>query len=296
LVVALHAAAAGVAVALIAGMYLRGMAFDYRVEWGSTFLDTESVHTFLSWLLAPALWLSGSELPDVAQMEALRDASGLARADASAAPWIHLYAIMLFITVVVPRTLLACWSGWQAHRMSERFALSFDEQYYRNILRARRNDPIRIQVLPYAQTLADDAQQSLRRILALAFDNSPQIEFAGTTPLGSEDDLGSLRANLANTTHLVALFDMTATPEPEYHGAFLSALTGARAPVIVVVNESGFASRFRDYPQRLVERREAWTAFCNTVHTNPLFFDLVSPQMTSYVTTLRSSLDELTAV
>ena len=69
---------------------------------------------------------------------------------------------MLFITVVVPRTLLACWSGWQAHRMSERFALSFDEQYYRNILRARRTDPIRIQVLPYAQTLADDAQQSLR--------------------------------------------------------------------------------------------------------------------------------------
>ncbi len=75
LVTLLHAASAAVAVALIAGMYLRGLVFDYRVEWGSTFLDTESVHTLLSWLLAPALWLSGIQLPDVAQMEALRDAS-----------------------------------------------------------------------------------------------------------------------------------------------------------------------------------------------------------------------------
>jgi hypothetical protein len=295
LVVLLHAAAAGVAVAIIAGMYLRGMAFDYRVGWGSTFLDTEGVHTFLSWSLAPALWLSGIQLPDVAQMEALRDASGLDRSEASAAPWIHLYAIMLFITVVVPRTLLASWSGWQARRLSEHFPLSLDEQYYRNILRARRNDPIRIHVLPYAQALTEDAQQNLRRLLELAFDNSPQIVLAGTTPLGGEDDLSSLRASLADTTHLVALFDMTTTPETEYHGAFLSALAAAQVPVIVVVNESSFASRFRDYPQRLTERREAWTAFCGSAHKNPLFFDLASAHMNGYVTALRSSVDELTA-
>jgi len=295
LVMLLHAAAAAVAVALIAGMYLRGMAFDYRVGWGSTFLDTEGVHTLLSWLLAPALWLSGIPLPDVAQMEALRDASGLDRAQASAAPWIHLYAIMLFITVVVPRSLLACWSGWQARRLSEHFPLSLDEQYFRNILRARHNEPTRIHILPYAQTLAGDAEQHLRRILELAFENSPQIELAATTALGGEDDLNGLPASLAQATRLVALFDMTATPEAENHGAFLSALAAARVPVIVVVNESGFTSRFRDYPQRLTERREAWTAFCSTVHKNPLFFDLVSPHLNSYVTALRSSIDESVA-
>jgi len=295
LVTLLHATSAAVAVALIIGMYVRGLVFDYRVAWGSTFLDTESVHTLLSCLLAPALWLSGIQLPDVAQMEALRDAAVLDRGQASAAPWIHLYAIMLFITVVLPRTLLACWSGWQAHRMSGHFPLSLDEQYYRNLLRAQRNEPIRIHILPYAQTLAGDAEQNLRRILELAFDNSPQIELAGTTPLGGEDDLSGLPASLAHTTHLVALFDMTTTPETEYHGAFLSALAAAQVPVIIVVNESSFANRFREYQQRLTERREAWTAFGRTVHKNPLFFDLVSPHMTSYVTALRSSIDELTA-
>ncbi len=108
--------------------------------------------------------------------------------------------------------------------MSAHFPLSLDEQYYRNILRARRNEPIRIHILPYAQTLADDAEQNLRRILELAFDNSPQIELAATIALGGEDDLNGLPASLAHATQLVALFDMTATPEAEYHGAFLSAL------------------------------------------------------------------------
>ena len=295
LVTLLHAAAAAVAVALIAGMYLRGMAFDYRVGWGSTFLDTEGVHTLLSWLLAPALWLSGIPLPDVAQMEALRDASGLDRAQASAAPWIHLYAIMLFLTVVLPRSLLACWSGWRARRLSEHFPLSLDEQYYRNLLRARRNEPIRIHILPYAHTLAGDAEQNLRRILELAFDNSPQIELAATTALCGEDDLYGVPASLAHATQLVALFDMTATPEAENHGAFISALATAQIPVIIVVNESGFTRRFRDYPQRLTERREAWVTFGQSVHKKPLFFDLAAPQMSTCVTALRSSLDELTA-
>lgn len=294
LVVLLHAASAAVAVALIAGMYLRGLAFDYRVEWGSTFLDTESVHTLLSWLLAPALWLSGIQLPDVAQMEALRGASQLSRTEATAAPWIHLYAIMLLLIVVLPRCVLACWNGWQARRLSEHFPLSLDGQYYRNLLRAQRNEPIRIRILPYVQALAGDAELNLRRMLELAFDDSPQIELAGATPLGGEDDLDSLRASLAQATHLVALFEMTTTPESEYHGAFLSALAAAQVPVIVVVNESSFARRFSDYPQRLTERREAWATFGQSLHKRPLFFDLAAPQMATCVNALRSAIDELT--
>ncbi len=144
---------------------------------------------------------------------------------------------------------------------------------------------------PRRQTLSRTCAESLE----LAFDNSPQIELAATTPLGGEDDLDGLRASLAHATHLVALFDMTATPEAEYHGAFLSALAAAQVPVIVVVNESGFASRFRDYPQRLTERREAWTTFGQSLHKSPLFFDLAAPQMASYVSALRSAIDELTA-
>ncbi len=296
LVTLLHTASAAVAIALIGGMYLRGLVFEYRVEWGSTFLTTQSVHALLSFLLAPALWLSGIQLPDVAQMEALRNAAGLDRAQATAAPWIHLYAIMLAITVVLPRMLLACCSAWQVRRLSAHFPLSLDEQYYRSLLRAQRGDSTQLQVLPYALALATDTQQNLAKILELAFDNAPQIAFSQTTPLGGEDDLTDVLESLAHATHIVAVFDMTATPEAEYHGAFLRALTAAaQVPVLIVVNESGFASRFKAYPQRLAERRETWTVFTRSMHKSVLFFDLATPQLADCIRELKSSIDTLTA-
>jgi hypothetical protein len=290
LITLLHTASAAVAVGLIATMYLRFFNMGYGPELSNNFTGTEFGHKFLSFFLSPAQWISGIAPPELIQMQATEGASNEQKLK-TVLPWFHLYAIMLLITVVLPRTLLACWSGWQAHRMSRHFPLSLDEQYYRNILRARRNEPIQIHILPYALTLTDDAQQNLRRILELAYDNSLQIERAATIALGGEDDLNGLPASLTHATQLVALFDMRATPEAEYHGAFLSALDAAQVPVIIVVNESGFASRFRDYPQRLNERREAWTAFCSTFHKNPLFFDLVAPHMNSYVTALRSAID-----
>jgi hypothetical protein len=290
----LHAASAAVAVALIAGMYLRGIALEYRVGWSSTFLQTETVHGLLSFLLAPALWLSGIPLPDVSQMEALRDASSLGREEASAAPWIHLYAVMLALVVVIPRTLLALWSGWRAQRLGAHFPLRLDDSYYRGLLRVQRGEPTQVQLLPYGQALTPNAEQHLRNALSQAFDDSPAIELSATTTLGAEDDLGSLAPALAHATHLLVVFDMTATPEAEYHGAFLTALRSAtKVPVIVVVNESGFASRFKDYPQRLSERRDAWARFAASVASKPLFLDLETPQSPAMVGQLNSLIDEL---
>ena len=54
-----------------------------------------------------------STLPDVAALQALRLAA-TAPAGASAAPWIHLYALQLLLLVVLPRWLLALWAGWRA--------------------------------------------------------------------------------------------------------------------------------------------------------------------------------------
>lgn len=290
----LHAASAAVAVALIAGMYLRGLVLEYRVGWSSTFLQADTVHGLLSFLLAPALWLSGIPLPDAAQMEALRDASAAGRAHASAAPWIHLYAVMLILVVVVPRTLLALWSGWRARQLAAHFPLPLDDSYYRGLLRVQRGEPTEVQVLPYGQALTGNAEQHLRNLLSQAFDDSPAIALAPMTTLGAEDDLGNLSTALANATHLVAVFDMTATPEAEYHGAFLSALQAAvKLPVIVVVNESSFATRFSDYPRRLDERREAWSRFARSVARRPLFLDLEQPQTSANVDALKALIDEL---
>ncbi|HEY6132113.1 MAG TPA: DUF2868 domain-containing protein, partial [Halioglobus sp.] len=292
----LHVASAAVAIALIAGMYFRGLMLEYRVGWSSTFLETQTVHDLLSLLLAPALWLTGIQLPDVAQMEALREASRVGREQATAAPWIHLYAVMLLIIVVLPRILLACWGGWQARRLHTRFPLTIEEPYFRSLLRMQRGNKTQIYVLPYAQSLDSGAEQHLRSALLLACDDSPTIVVATTTPFGGEDDLGDFPATLAQATHLLALFDLTATPEAEHQGAFLAALrAAAKVPVIAVINESSFVRRFRDYPQRLAQRREAWTLFATSIEARPLFIDLASLQTSTHVGELRSLLEQSTA-
>jgi len=77
--VLLHAAAAALALGLIAGLYLRGLVFDYRAGWQSTFLTPEAAHAIVSTALAPASRLSGIALPDVAAFAAMRTSRGRAR-------------------------------------------------------------------------------------------------------------------------------------------------------------------------------------------------------------------------
>ncbi len=122
----LHVAAAALALGLIAGLYLRGMVLDYRAGWQSTFLDAPFVQAALNLLLAPAQWLTGVVVPDVAP---LRIGPG-ANAQASAAPWIHLLAATLAWAVVLPRLLLAVVAGGRARRLAVRFPLPLNTPYF----------------------------------------------------------------------------------------------------------------------------------------------------------------------
>ena len=55
----LHLAAAALGAGLVASLYVRGIAFDYRDGWESTFLDAESARATLAMLYGPASWLTG---------------------------------------------------------------------------------------------------------------------------------------------------------------------------------------------------------------------------------------------
>ncbi len=122
----LHTAACALALGLIAGLYLRGLVLDYRAGWQSTFLDVQQVQSLLGWLLAPASAITGIAVPDVAP---LRVGPG-APAQATAAPWIHLYATTLALWVVLPRLLLAVWAAWRAAALSRHFPLPLDTPYF----------------------------------------------------------------------------------------------------------------------------------------------------------------------
>jgi hypothetical protein len=124
--VLLHAAAAALGIGLIAGLYLRGLVLDYRAGWESTFLDAPTVQSLLGALLWPASTLTGIAMPAVAPLQL---APGVA-AQASAAPWIHLYGATLLLAVVLPRALLALWAAARARWQARHFSLPLATPYF----------------------------------------------------------------------------------------------------------------------------------------------------------------------
>ena len=113
-----HFGSAAVALGLIAGFYLRGIALEYRAGWESTFLGPLQVRSLLGLVYGPASVLTGIELPaDDAAVASLHWRNG--QGGGPAAPWIHLMAATAILYVVVPRLLLAL-SGHVAPRACKR--------------------------------------------------------------------------------------------------------------------------------------------------------------------------------
>ena len=128
----LHVAAALFALGAVAGLYVRGLVFEYRAGWESTFLDAPAVHALLSFFLSPAAQLIGVPFPSVDQIAALRFTNGTP-GNANAALWIHLYAVTVGAIVIVPRLALALIARWQEQRRSQRFAFDMSEPYFRRL-------------------------------------------------------------------------------------------------------------------------------------------------------------------
>jgi hypothetical protein len=172
----MHTAAAALALGLIAGLYLRGLVMDYRAGWQSTFLDAGAVQALLGVVLAPAAWLTGVAVPEVAP---LRLAPGAA-ASASAAPWIHLLAATLMLTVVLPRLLLAGRAAWGAARLSQRLPLALEGEYFERLhplMRRASRRPLTLLWCPLAP--AAEAPRLLGTAVALPPDGLQALFDAG---------------------------------------------------------------------------------------------------------------------
>lgn len=227
----LHAAAAGVALGLAAGLVLRGLVLDYRAGWATTLLSAPAVQAALHWGFTPAWWLAGQTPPDGAALAALRIVPGQA-ASASAAPWIELMLWQLAVWVIVPRLLLTA-------------------------LALRRAVPppasSRFWVLPLGQAPAPQAVAALQALLALRFGTGVQLQIAPPLAWGDEDRPPPVPAG----ARAVLLVDLATTPEAEVQGRLLQALAGARP--LVVADETGFVQRF-GRGERLLQRQAAWRA------------------------------------
>lgn len=284
----LHVAAAAFALGAIAGMYLRGLAFEYRAGWESTFLDSQQVHALLAFVLAPGAWATGIAIPDVAHLEAIRfSATG---GGELAAPWIHLYAATTVLVAIVPRMLLAALNGLFVRRRSAHFPLPLDDPYYARLLRGYGRDGARVAVVPYSYQLPAPCVQGLTALIGRTFGAHADIAFAPPVEYGAEDRL----AEPGPADVVIALFNIAATPERENQSAFLAALASriaSSATLVAMIDEGDFHRRFAQQPDRIEQRRAAWREALSAQRIDPLFVDLAASDLRDAESALNAVLD-----
>lgn len=261
----LHALAAALALGLVGGLYLRGLVFDIRAGWQSTFLDADAVHALLSFVLAPAALLSGIELPDLDALGALRTTgAGEAAAQASAAPWIHLLALSVALVVVLPRALLAAWTHARARRLAADVPLALHEPYFQRLLREQRGSVAHVHLVAHAHAPDAAALATLAALLGRVLGPHVELSRAAVVDFGAEDDAAPDQLVPPGTTHALLLVDLTATPEPEHQGRLAQRLAATAATqgatALICIDEAAFLRRFAAWPQRATERRQAWHA------------------------------------
>lgn len=274
----LHACAMLFALGALGGLYLRGLAFEYRAGWESTFLGADQVHTLIQWLWGPASIVSGIPLPDAAHLGTLRfpDSPG-----ENAAPWIHLQTLTMLMVVVLPRLLLAGWHRWRATRLAQDFPLPLDDGYFRDLQRHQRGETALVWVQPYSYTPSEEARAGLQALLRQSLSELTRLHLQPPLALGDEDGLAAPLPALDGVSAALALFNLSATPEAENHAIFLdrlSQLLPPGLPLVAIVDESGFRARFGHDTTRLDSRRNTWRRILAT-HSDlpPVFVDLGVP-------------------
>jgi hypothetical protein len=254
----LHVAAAALLVGAIAGMYVRGLAFEYRATWESTWLDAGHVQVLLDFVLGPASRVLGLAVPDVAPLRA-PDGSG------PAGPWINLYAMTALLFVVVPRGALMLLAMWRASRLATRVPIDLGDSYFRGIFTAWRGATRLVRFVPYSFKVSPGKLDALKRLLHDFF--GARADIRARVPVEYGEEAATLMAPGDDVeagereTAWVVLFNLAQTPESEVHGRFLQELRGglesSGGQLLVMVDVSAYRDKV-DSPERRTDRLRAW--------------------------------------
>lgn len=266
-----HLSAVAVGIGLIAGLYVRGIAFDYKAGWESTFFDAPSVRVLLSVIYGPASFITGIPLPDVAYVETIRWKDGVG--GERAARWMHLLAATVVLYVVLPRLVLALAGTSSILRWSRRAPLPPSLRAYFRIAfggLAGATGRGLVMVIPYAYEPSAAARAGLRTLLPGALGEGITLDARAPVRYGDEDEFLHALGDAGKPDVMVLLFNLATTPEEENHGAMIAGvrdwLTAKRpeAQLLVLVDEAPYAGRMAadgGAQARVVERRHAWQEF-----------------------------------
>ena len=281
---AVHLSAAALALGAICSLYLRGLLSQYQAGWESTFLDAPQVHALLQIVFTPASWvfqLPGFSMEDVRALQGTVSTSA-----AKGALWVHLYAATLLLLVMLPRAALAFVSHWRQNKLQHNFPLDLGLPYFRKLTaRIGPAAPAVLRVLPYSFTLDEARDAGLAAVARALLGEQARVMLRPVTAYG--EDLDAAPATRAASDSTVAqtalLFNLSATPELESHGAFIDQMArGNAAGLLVFIDESGYLERLGKQggaDTRLRERVGLWQQFCEQHKVQAQIVNLLNPQV-----------------
>jgi len=260
----LHAAAFILAASAIGGMYVRGLANEYRAVWESTFFtDSTQLRPFLQLVLGPAVSLSGDVFPGTAELDAIHwsAVSGEASGE-NAARWIHWYALTVGLFVLLPRALLACLWRLRALHLSRTLPFrEFSPRYFERLLSTSTGAALPLHLVPYAFQPDPHSKTALIRRLEDHFGRAVEVSWETPVPFGEEESFSLTLP--AEDEEVIPLFTFSATPEKETHLTFYRTLLSASPhPVrFACFDTSAFDRKslsFADAEARRKGREAAW--------------------------------------
>lgn len=276
----LHVAAMLAAVGLIAGMYLRGLAFEYRAGWSSTFLNADSLATLLGVLLSPASWVTGIQLPDADQLQLLAWSTG--SKGENAARWIHLYAATCILFIGFPRLVLALASAGKAERLRRSFPLDLNAIGLAvgsgNPLEDSNNPKAKLfSVIPFNRRL-NDQDLELVRLFAFGEAEGPvNLDIRDGIEYDEVDEyFSAFKSPKPEPFRYVLVFNLAATPENEVHGDVIRRLQqrATAERLLIYIDGHSFVDRFQgdaDFHDRLDSRKQDWANLLKLHEVKPVF-------------------------
>ncbi len=266
----LHASSLVLILGVVAGMYLRGVAFQYHATWESTFLNSQAVEGFLNTILAPASTLLGVPVPPASAIESPRHGD--------AGPWIHLWAVTAALFVGVPRMMLATAFSWRCARRRRRLEIALPGAYLRRLLASVDTNERWLEIIPFSYRPPAKAVEVLKHILLDLFGPRSEIRVRKTLDYGIEPSVvepstGRLR---------LVLFGLAQTPEVEVHGQLLRYLRDELPDgqaLLAVVDGSAYRQRLESggrVAERLAERRRAWDRVVRDAGLEAVHLDLLA--------------------
>jgi hypothetical protein len=116
--------------------------------------------------------------------------------------------------------------------------------------------------------------------VARAFGGSAALTVESPVAYGDEDAFAK-RAPTDARGPVIALFNLSATPEQAAHGAFVNAVArvGLAQPLLAFVDESAFRARWPGDDRRLAQRRGIWSELLTAQRVVPIFVNLDAPDL-----------------